>query len=238
MIEKYIIPGQRIELQAVHRGVSDGNKSNKKVYASNVFDIVSEDRVDIVMPMEKTKLVLLPVGGEYELFFYTEHGLYECVARVADRYKSSHVYLLTMELVTNLRKFQRREYYRFNCALDMKTRILVDDEIAAVEKHERLLVPGLPFKKSIIVDISGGGIRFISAFPYEKGNLIYCNYQLVYKDEKRNYEVVCQILDVQKLENRPGEYTHRAMFCDMDSKIREEIIQYIFEAERRSRQNK
>ena len=236
MIEKYVMPGQRLELQAVHRGMNDGKEENKKVYASSVFDVLSEDRLDVVMPMEKTKLILLPVGAEYEVFFYTERGLYECITRVIDRYKSNHVYLLTLELVTNLRKYQRREYYRFSCVLDMYTRILAKEEVVAVEKNEWHSVPGLPLKRSVIVDISGGGIRFISSFPYETGNYIYCNYCLQYKEEERNYEIVCRVLDVQELENRPGEYTHRAQYVGMNTKTREEIIQFIFEAERRNRQ--
>lgn len=237
MLEKYIIPGQKIELQAVNRAIKQEDNS-KKVYATKIYDVIGEDRLEILMPMEQSKLILLPVGGEYEIFFYTERGLYECITRVIDRYKSNNVYLLMVELLTNLRKFQRREYYRFSCALDMNTRQLAEEEVIATEKNQHYLVPGQPLKRSVIVNISGGGLRFISTYPYEKDKLIYCKYALLYKDVQKEYEVVCRVLEVKEVENHPGEYEHRVQYVNIDYQTREEIIQFIFEAERRSRQLK
>ena len=97
------------------------------------------------------------------------------------------------------------------------------------------LVPGLPLKRSIIVDISGGGLRFISDYKYEKDSFILCNYKLFVKGESKQYKLVCKILDVRELENRPGEYEHRVQYMNMDNEEREEIIQFIFEEERRNR---
>ena len=78
--------------------------------------------------MNKTKLILLPIDGEYDLCFYTAQGLYQCFARIIDRCKSNNVYVLVFELTSNLRKHQRRDYYRFSCVLDMKTRELKQEE--------------------------------------------------------------------------------------------------------------
>ena len=82
MLSKYVIPGNRIEMQAVERVKNADEAEKKKVYQSQVYDIVSEDRLEIVMPMEKSKLILLPVDAEYDLYFYTQSGLYQCFARV------------------------------------------------------------------------------------------------------------------------------------------------------------
>lgn len=235
MLNDYIKPGQRVELQTIKRVKLNGKSEEEKVYSTKIYDIVSDERLEILMPIEKTKLILLPVDAEYEMVFYAEKGLYECFAKIIDRYKSNNVYILVMELTTNLRKHQRREYYRFSCALDMNTRVLADEEIKAAENHQKYLVPGLPLKRSIIVDISGGGIRFISNFEYEKGSLIYCNYRLLQKSVEKNYEIVGKVLDVKPLENRPNYYEHRVQYLDIDKETREGIIQYIFEEERRSR---
>ena len=62
MLSKYILPGDRVELTAITRQkLNDDGNMEKKVYVSKVGDILSEDRLEIVMPMEKTKLILLPV---------------------------------------------------------------------------------------------------------------------------------------------------------------------------------
>ena len=132
------------------------------------------------MPMEQTRLILLPVESEYDMVFFEENSLYQCFSRIVDRYKSNNVYVLVMELTSNLRKYQRREYYRFSCALDMCARNLEEEEIEALEKNSPYeLQPGLPLKHSVIVDISGGGLRFLSSQKYEPGSLILCSYHLL-----------------------------------------------------------
>ena len=233
MIEKYIQAGQKVDLKALHRDRK--TSENDRTYASKVFDIISEDRLEILMPMEQTKLILLPVDAEYEMYFYTEAGLYECVGRIIDRYKSNNVYILLVELETNLRKYQRREYYRYSCALDMDTRNLLEEEVAAVENKKEYLIPGLPLKRSIIVDISGGGLRFVSDYKYEKDSIIYCRYHLMVKGREKDYEIACKILDVKELESRKGEYEHRVQYMNLNNEEREEIIQFIFDEERKNR---
>lgn len=235
MLSKFISLGDRVELQAVEkdRGSED---EQQKIYVSSVYEILTEDTVEITMPMEQTKLILLPVDSEYDLVFYGESGLYQCFARIVDRYKSNNVYILRVELTSNLRKYQRREYYRFSCALEMCSRNLQEEELQAVEgKTPYMLQPGLPLRRSVIVDISGGGLRFMSAQRYEPDSLIYCSYHLVKDGESKKYEVIGKVLAVQELENRPGTYEHRVQYYNMDVNTREEIIKFIFEEERRNR---
>lgn len=120
MLSKFIAIGDRIELQSIERGLGGQAETELKTYRSTVHDILSEDTMEIIMPMEHTKLVLLAVDSEYDLIIYGANGLYQCYARIADRYKSNNVYILVVELTTNLRKYQRREFYRFSCALEVQ----------------------------------------------------------------------------------------------------------------------
>jgi c-di-GMP-binding flagellar brake protein YcgR len=215
--------------------IGEDTDSADKIYISKVFDIISDERISILMPMEKTKLILLPVDGEYDLCFYTTHGLYQCFARVTDRYKDNNVFVLILDLTSNLRKYQRRQYYRFSCALNMDSRPLKEEEISAAEREHKLLEPGLPLKRSIIVDISGGGLRFVSDYRYEEKSMILCRYNLIIADRDKQYDLVAQVLSVHELDNRPGVFEHRVQYVNMDVDDREEIIRYIFDEERKSR---
>lgn len=232
MLSSYIIPGQKIELHAT--ADNKDVKDKEKIYLSRVYEVLSDDRIEVTMPMEQTKLILLPVDGEYEVFFYTPGGLYQCICRIIDRYKSSNVYILVLELVSNLRKYQRREYYRFSCALDMSARVLEEEEIEALDERRNYLVPGLPLKHSIIVDISGGGLRFVANQKYEEGSLIYCNYYLTVNGVNKEYNLVGKILHVSEVEKQKGTFEHRVQYINIDSSEREEIIRYIFEEERKN----
>lgn len=235
MLSQYVIPGNRVELQLVERVKYVEEIERKKIYQSSVYDVISEDRLEIYMPLEKTKLVLLPVDAEYDLYFYTNGGLYQCFARVVDRYKTDNKYIVLMELTSNLRKFQRREYYRLSCALEMDTRKLEKEEIKALEQKEKYLVSGLPLKRSIIVDISGGGIRFVGDYAYEPDSLICCKYHLLVNGRNKEYTLIARIIAVRELEDRSGLYEHRAQYIDINTLDREEIIRFIFEEERKHR---
>jgi len=237
MLSKYIEVGAKLELQSVRRikvEAKPGEEEVKRIYSSKVYDIISDERLEILMPMEQTKLILLPVDGEYDLCFYTDNGLYQCFAKVVDRYKDNNVYVLAMDLTSNLRKFQRREYYRFSCALEMDSRELVEEEIESLNLNN-VLQPELPLKRSVIVDISGGGLRFVSNLEYAKDSLILCKYSLIIDGAPREYNLIGKVLAVAERENRPGVYEHRVQYVNMDVDEREEIIKYIFNEERKNR---
>lgn len=240
MLSRIIKPGDRIELRSVekNRSQADSKAGAQKSYISQVQSLLSEERMEIVMPMEGTKIVLLPVDAVFDMYLITFSGLYQCFIKIIDRYKSNNVYILVVELTSNLRKHQRREYYRFSCALEMKSRELSEDEIKVVDTKEAYLTPGLPLKQSVIVDISGGGLRFLSNHRYEKDSLIYINYQLMIRDKLKTYNIIGKVLSTRPSENRKGVYEHRVQYVNMGTDDREEIIRYIFEEERKHRNSK
>lgn len=229
-MEQYLAPGIRVDLKPLSRTKM---REESQTYETRIYDVLSEDRLEILMPMEQTKLILLPVNGEFSMYSYTGHGLFECEIRIIDRYKSNNAFILLVELESKLRKFQRREYYRFSCALNISTRELAQEENAAIEQGQRYLVPGLPLRKGIIVDISGGGLRFVTDQPYEKNSFIYCKYQL--EDGGKAYEVIGKVLDGRKLENRTDAFEHRVQFESITIEDREAVIRFIFEEERKHR---
>lgn len=235
MMTNFVRPGQKIELQSIARLNRSDEEQNRKVYYSKVYNVLSEDRLEVLMPVEKTKLVLLSVDTEYNACFYTDNGLYQCFVRVVDRYKTSNLYILVLELTSNLRRFQRREYYRFSCALEMESRDLLKEEKKAIESDDYHLIPGLPLKRSVIVDISGGGLRFISRQKYEVESIIFITYHLMQKGQNKKYELLGRILSVKEVMGRPGTYEHRVQYVNMNVDAREEIIKYIFEEERKHR---
>ena len=113
---------------------------------------------------------------------------------------------------------------------------LEPEELKAVQNDQPYtLTPGLPLKQSVVVDISGGGLRFLSGQRYEPGSMLYINYYLLKNGESKLYEIIGKVLSVKELENRPDTYEHRVQYYGMDGKTREEIIKYIFEEERKNR---
>jgi c-di-GMP-binding flagellar brake protein YcgR len=236
MLADYIAPGNRVELKATGKIWMDEDARTKQIYMSKVMDITSDDRIEVLMPFEKGKLVLLPVDGEYSLCFYSTKGLFQCYSRIVDRYRSDNMYILVLDLTSDLQKLQRREYYRFSCALELKSRMCSKEELDAFKRNRKYLVnPGTDLQKSVVVDISGGGLRFVSNFLYEEGSTIYCSYRLPGNINDREYQMICSVLKVQELENKPGLFEHRIQYVYIDETSREDIIHFIFEEERKIR---
>ncbi|HOO28592.1 MAG TPA: flagellar brake protein, partial [Lachnospiraceae bacterium] len=199
------------------------------------YDIVSEDQIKIAMPMEQGKIILLPVDGEYNICFYTTTGLYQCLARVIDRYKSDNIFVLDMELTTDIRKYQRREYYRLNCVLDMKSREITEKDVNGLSERVRFIDTDITFNNGLIVDISGGGVRFISKVCYPKNTNILFSFSLYVSGKLAEYKLIGKVLLSERLENREDEYEHRIQFVNIMNDDRESIIRYIFEEERKIR---
>ena len=82
MIEKFISPGDKLELKSTVSVVLPDGTEGVKTYKTSVYDILDDGRLELVMPMEKTRLVLLPVDGEYDVCFFSQIGRASCRERV------------------------------------------------------------------------------------------------------------------------------------------------------------
>jgi c-di-GMP-binding flagellar brake protein YcgR len=236
MLTDYISPGNRVELKATGKIWMEEDARTKHIYMSKVMDVISDDRIEILMPFEHGRIVLLPVDAEYSLCFYSTKGLYSCFAKIVDRYRSDNMYILVLDLTSELSKLQRREYYRFSCALELRSRLCTKEELEAFERNRKYLVDAEnDLQRSVVVDISGGGLRFVANFRYEEGSTIYCSYHLPGNVNNKNYEMICTVLKVQELESRPGLFEHRIQYAYIDETSREDIIHFIFEEERKIR---
>ncbi|MCX4306907.1 MAG: flagellar brake protein [Acetatifactor sp.] len=233
LLSKYVTPGSKVELRAIGKEPGQAEGRPDRTHESRVVTVLSENRVEIAMPIENGKLILLPVEGCYDLYFYGNNVVFQCNARVVDRYRYNGQYMLVMDLTSNLRNYQRREYYRFSCELEMDSRQLSgEEEISASSQEE--LSPGLPLKSSVVVDISGGGLKFVAYYAYEVNSLILCIYHLMVEGKEKEYRLVGKVLAVNELENKPGSYEHRVQYVNVDPQDREEIIQYIFDEARKT----
>ncbi|MDR0948683.1 MAG: flagellar brake protein [Lachnospiraceae bacterium] len=240
MISKYLLPGNKAELQLQWMtGQSHQNTlplQDTDIMKSQLLDIASEDELLLLTPATSGMDYYLSIGTMLNVVFYTKTGLFQCSAKVIRHERQKNIPMIRVEIVSNLRKFQRREYYRFSCALEMAARELVEEERLTLEKA-KAWVPSkdLPLKRSVIVDISGGGLRFMATQKYEPGSYIYCGYQLGAKGENKKYELVGEVLDVAEKEGTYKIYEHRVRFVNVPEAVRDEIIKIIFEMERQNR---
>ncbi len=166
-------------------------------------------------------MVLLDVGKRYNMFFYTTAGLYYCIAQVSGRYRSGQVYMLEMECASEIEKFQRRQFFRLNCIVDMDYRMIGQ---SSEEK-----------KVATIIDISGGGIRFNAEEGFEPGEELLVGFALTIGGRLEKFSIRVRVIASTRLPNREKTYENRVEFLDINEIDREAIVKYVFEEERRRR---
>ena len=225
-------PGDRVDIETV---VTEDKNDDKKYYITKVYDVGESGEVEVVMPSEKMRTVVLSVGVLYDLYFDAGKGIYACTAEVISRRNENGVAIAVLAPTTELRRHQRREYFRYDCVIGMNARELQADEAAFYEKHGRLMNDEQPYDKGVIVDLSGGGMRFVSAQEYKQGSLVHCRFILNNRNKMTTYDEVVRILFADALANNQTSREYRGQFMKMESGEREEIIRFIFEEERKMR---
>lgn len=243
MVSNVLNTGDKIDIRILKKNGDSADEQPAKLYKSVIYNMMKNGNLEIAMPMEGSKMVVLSLGMRYEMLFYTKTGLYKCIAQVKQRYKSENLYMLLMELKSQLSKFQRREYFRYPCTMDIEFMWILEDEaknihsddiFAAYEKKDEvlLLLPGLA------VDLSGGGIRFISEEQGKKNDYLLIKLKLQSDSISKEVLLSGKLLQCTPLDNDSTKYEHRVQFLLTDATVRELIIKYIFDEERKNRKNK
>ncbi len=234
MLNEYVKPGNVIEI--IDKDLENPEERSAKTLRTRIFDIVSDDVIKVTIPTVQGKLQLIDTDGEYDVYFYTSNGLYQCTCTVKDRYRSNAIPIMELELQSNLRRYQRREYYRLNCMLEMKCHAFDEEETDEyIKTGNYSTATGLRGPNAVMVDISGGGARFVSVDSYEVGALILFRFSLKQATGNKEYSIVGRVVYSEVMENMGGKYENRAQFVDIENTERESIIKYIFEEERRIR---
>lgn len=237
MVEKYILPGDKVELNSLVNVILPDDTRGKKVYKTSVYDVHGDGKIEFLMPIEQTKLILLPINGEYEVCFHSGGIMYKADVRVVERKKNNGKYTFVVEMISSLCKFQRREYYRLNCVFEVMVKEMVEGEEEQYTQGFFERCPKNLIKSGVIVDISGGGLRFISKYPYEKDKMLFLGFELSAADKVKRFEIPSTVIFCKELENRKNEYEVRVKYDYIDKFTREEIIKYIFDEERKIRKN-
>ena len=84
------------------------------------------------------------------------------------------------------------------------------------------------------VDISGGGVRFISDTRMQDANYLFLIFPMELNGQKQMVELMAKVI---ALNFNPdlGTFTYRMKFVYKDTKMQEKIVRFIFEEERRIR---
>lgn len=229
-MERIVSLGDKLELKKI--SLNDKDEKKGHIYISQVLDFKRDDLLKVAMPIVNGRVVPLTVNENFTAMFYTSKGMYEAKVVITDRYKEKNLFILEVEIMSSFTKVQRRQYFRYECNLPIQYRVVEEVSQGNKEEEQTDIIWG----KAVMVDLSGGGAKFITRDKLEAG----VNLNLLF-----NLESVlgCSTIDTQafliasvKSQRRNDLYEQRVEFIGMDDAKREIIIKYIFEMERLKRQ--
>ena len=216
---KYVNIGDRIEILE--------NSGEKNILHSQVEDIPKLGELLIRMPIINGRYAIMPDNSELSIIIFTEKGMFKFCVCVAGNLKKDGFGLLHIKISNDGERIQRRDFYRLSC----ETAFCFKQVFNCSEpfESENALT-------GIILDISGGGLRFICNCELRENALIKGIVKL-----NNEYALIAgKVLDTKKLVNESNEYKFqcRVQFLVLSQEVMKKIMKYIFDEQRKQLQRR
>ncbi len=199
-----ISPNQNIEIII-------STNSGSQSYPSRVED-VDEGRMLIAAPLERGYTLPIrpntPIVIDYRDKNPKNQGRYQAPALVERRVSSKTLPLLLISLTGDWAKIQERDFVRVEVLLNGTYAVLIDDQ------H-------ITNKPCLIRDLGGGGLLLATSEALKKSAKIVISIPL----DNNQVEVVGSIVRIHPMD---GMNEYGISFTDIEERIRQEIIQFVF----------
>ncbi len=210
--------GLKLELQLFG---NDGNRIDKPFVSE--FEMASgEDIIFIAAPIAEGRLYPVQIGTIATVSFIKDNNLYEFEAVVVDRESKNGLALLKIQTRRQIERVQRREFFRFDCCIPVNYREinLTKEKFNSDNK----------FIETVTRDLSGGGLCMRLKEPVEVGKLLEC--ELFITDK---VVFIGKVVRFTKYDILQGIYKYEigVIFEKIDKLVREKVISYIFQEQRK-----
>ncbi|HWT76777.1 MAG TPA: PilZ domain-containing protein [Mobilitalea sp.] len=250
MLREVLTLGDKIDIKPLDKAGKP--LRNARTYVSQLLDFADFDIINISAPIVYGRAIIFNAGENYNLCFYTNIGLFQCNCVVLSNHKENNAMVCVVRITTNLEKYQRRQYYRLECLLDIEYRVIRKEEEmieqkihsndfrSNQEKEDCFKLMALFEKewvKATVMDISGGGARYNSPVQYNQGDKLRIKLDLAMRSEIKRLVLSAIMVTSIRVTNRYDSYENRIEFTDIPQRDREELIKFIFEQDRKRRKN-
>ncbi len=190
-------------------------KSNlTRVVDNSIFIISTVKYYESIDEME--------IRSDIEILFVYGDNAFKFKAKVlAKEVNSNDDTFLRLIKTSPFEKTQRRDYYRYECVLDTKYRV--------IDKYENQ--NDVLYKDAIVLNLSGGGLCMSINSSIEIEQSVECILRL-YKEIRVSGKVVW-LSEKQKINNCKEIFYVGILFLTIKSSVRNDIIKYIYKEQRK-----
>lgn len=202
----FIKIGTLVEMEVINN-VYDG-----ELFLTKIADIDEAfEHLDLNLPMENRQYVIARAGEMVKVSVKKDDGIYCFKSKIHFRALESYAYI-RVDFPTKLVKEQRRQFFR------MPVNLMIAIKKENEEKP----------KQAVSIDLSGGGFCLISRGDYAKDEIVSLDFELTNGLKFENLKSIVR-WQVKKVEH---QYEYGIEFVDLDAKVREQLISYLFELQR------
>jgi len=209
-----------------------GNKLEVELYDSNNERIqpllvsqferyLPDGSMEILAPIHGGRIFPVHRGVEMDIIYERKGELYKFRAAALERSIDGNIYLLRIMPISGEEHLQRRNFFRFACLQDVRYRMFENRDTREEERGE--------YVRAITKDISGGGLCLLTNLQpvhgwFVEGNLDVGS-KLCFKGR------IVRVIDIHD----KGKFRYEAgiEFVDIDEKVRQKVIGFIFESQRK-----
>lgn len=217
--------GTRLELEIINR---EGLKIGL-TYISQLLEISNSESIIISCPIYESKYVFIALGTNVRIAFFNERisSLFFFTGVISHKENKDHILLLHININSELQKLQRRNYFRFDCNLAARYRII--PELKSTETTaENSVLP--EFKTALTRNLSGSGASIVVEEAPIKGSSVEVD---IFLSEKLPVKAKCKIVRITEIPARKGKnYEVGLYFLELSKKDQDDVVKFIFERQR------
>lgn len=205
MLKKKLILGLAVELN-----VSEGEYKGK--YRTRIEE-VGESILVVGAPFKEREVVPLREGTKVTLTFWDESAAYSFEGKILQRI-AVPIPMLVLELPRSVAKVQRRNFVRVPALYPLSFRSVTKEGLSDTQQ-------------GTLLDLSGGGMRFLTKNHLESNALLFVQLSL----PKGDLQTPVRVCRAVKIEDS-NRYTVSVEFHDISERGRDQIISCVFDIQR------
>lgn len=195
-----------------------------RTYKSLIQDINSSS-ICIGVPIYDYRSYPIHIGETLEYYVNVNKEVYKCLSIILGRRAENNVQLIELSIPENPIRVQRREYFRLPIVMDMKYYAIPPGRVYSGIKD----IPSGYFermKRSVTLDISGGGMKAKIDDEVKKGNFLIISFNI-----PEEIIAIASVVWCQK-DEKDKNYKAALRFEGIKEKERDKIIRFIFSKSR------
>lgn len=237
-MELTILPGYHVEMVKSGGLLDDPLVENK--YISSVEDVV-KDKLYLEMPTVRGRYAPIHKDEKYDIYIFIKEKIFKTTALIEGARKEGNRITLITRMLTDLKKYDRRAFFRISLQVSLMYLILDDKMVTLFRQYlkEGKEIPTDGYHTGECIDLSAGGMKFMSSKKLKEDSIMCMRFILDQgKETEMIYTVLAHVIDSNPHPEKTGMYIQRVAFEVQSPRTREKIVSYIFKQQREALQKK